>query len=155
PNAKWYDFWTGVSLQGGRAINAPAPIERLPLYVKAGSILPLGPDIEYAAEKAADPLEIRVYAGANGSFTLYEDENDTYNYEKGVFTTITLQWDEQSKTFVIGERNGSFPGMQETRTLRIVLVREGHGIGGDLAPQADRVVSYAGKKISVRFGSER
>ncbi|HXA00223.1 MAG TPA: glycoside hydrolase family 31 protein [Candidatus Dormibacteraeota bacterium] len=151
PATKWYDFWTGTSTQGGLAIDAPAPLERLPLFVKAGSIVPLGPDVEYAAEKPADPLEIRIYPGAEGSFTLYEDENDTYNYESGAFSTIPLQWDEKSKTLVIGERSGKFPGMLETRTFRIVFVRGGHGIGGELTSNADRVVTYTGKGLTVRL----
>jgi len=152
PEAKWYDFWTGTSVQGGRTIDAPAPMDRLPLYVRAGSILPLGPDVEYAAEKPAYPLELRVYAGANGSFTLYEDENDTYNYEKGAFATISMQWEEKSKTLTIGARSGSFPGMLETRTLRIVYVREGHGVGGELTPNAEKAVAYQGKKVEIHLG---
>lgn len=150
PEAKWYDFWTGTSLQGGRAIDAAAPIERIPLYVRAGSILPLGPDVEYAAEKAADPLEIRVYRGADGSFTLYEDENDGYAYEKGVYATIPFSWDEAGQTLTIGERHGEFPGMPRTRALRVVFVGENHGVGGGLTESADKAVTYSGQAITVR-----
>jgi len=153
PNAKWYDFWAGTSLQGGRTIDAPAPMERLPLYVRAGSILPLGLDVEYAAEKPSDPLELRIYPGANGSFTLYEDENDSYNYEKGIFATIPIQWEEKSKTLTIGDRSGKFPGMLEMRTFRIVYVRDGHGLGGELTPTADRVVTYSGKRLEIHLSS--
>ncbi len=153
PNAKWYDFWAGTSLQGGRTIDAPAPMERLPLYVRAGSILPLGLDVEYAAEKPSDPLELRIYPGANGSFTLYEDENDSYNYEKGIFATIPIQWEEKSKTLTIGDRSGKFPGMLEMRTFRIVYVRDGYGLGGELTPTADRVVTYSGKRLEIHLSS--
>jgi alpha-D-xyloside xylohydrolase len=149
PNAKWYDFWTGAATQGGHTIDAPSPTDRLPLYVRAGSILPLGPDLEYAAEKSADPIELRIYRGANGSFTLYEDENDSYNYEKGAYATIPLSWDDGAKTLTIGERSGSFTGMLETRTFRIIFVTENHGTGGTLAETADKNVQYSGKKIIV------
>jgi alpha-D-xyloside xylohydrolase len=149
PNAKWYDFWNGAAMQGSRTLDAPSPIDRMPLYVRAGSILPLGPDLQYAAEKSADPIELRVYRGANGAFTLYEDENDTYNYEKGVYATIPFSWDDASHTLTIGDRTGEFPGMLEKRTFRIVFVSENHGVGSALTEIADKTVRYSGKKISV------
>jgi alpha-D-xyloside xylohydrolase len=149
PNAKWYDFWTGSATQGDRTIDAPSPIDRLPLYVRAGSILPLGPDVEYAAQKSTGPIELRVYRGANGSFTLYEDENDTYNYEKGAYATIPFFWDEAAHTLTIGDRTGTFPGMLEKRTFRIVFVAENHGAGGGLTENVDKTVQYSGKKVAV------
>jgi alpha-D-xyloside xylohydrolase len=149
PSAKWYDFWTGAATQGGRTLDAPSPIDRMPLYIRAGSILPLGPDAQYAAEKSADPIELRVYRGASGAFTLYEDENDTYNYEKGVHATIPFSWDDEAHTLTIGDRTGAFSGMLEKRTFRIVFVSENHGVGGALTENADKTVQYSGKKISV------
>jgi alpha-D-xyloside xylohydrolase len=149
PNAKWYDFWTGATVQGGRALDAPSPIDRTPLFVRAGSVLPLGPDIQYAAEKSADPIELRIYRGANGSFTLYEDENDTYNYEKGAYATIPFSWDDVSHILTIGDRTGTFPGMLEKRTFRVVFVSENHGVGSALTENTDKTVQYSGKKISV------
>jgi alpha-D-xyloside xylohydrolase len=149
PKTKWYDFWTGATIQGGRTLDAPSPIDSMPLYVRAGSILPLGPDLQYAAEKSADPIELRVYRGANGAFTLYEDENDTYDYEKGVHATIPFSWDEASHTLTIGDRTGTFPGMLEKRTFRIVFVTENHGTGGGLTENADKTVEYSGKKVTV------
>jgi len=149
PSARWYDFWTGSSIQGGRAIDAPASIDRVSLYVRAGSILPLGPDLEYATEKPADPIELRVYRGANGSFTLFEDENDNYNYEKGAHATIPFSWDDASQLFTIGDRTGIFPGMLENRTFYVVFVAEDHGVGGGLTAKADKTVKYSGKKITV------
>jgi hypothetical protein len=92
---QWRDFWTGAAQDGGRYIDSPAPLDRIPLYVRTGSIIPLGPDEEYAAEKPADPLEVRIYTGADGSFVLYEDENDSYNYERGIHASIAMQWNEQ------------------------------------------------------------
>jgi alpha-D-xyloside xylohydrolase len=149
PDAKWYDFWTGVSTQGPKAIDTPAPIDRIPLFIRAGSILPLGPDIEYAAEKPADPLEIRVYRGANGTFTLYEDENDNYNYEKGAHATITFTWDDASHTLTIGDRTGTFPGMLSSRTFHIVFVTENHGTGAALTQAPDKTIHYTGAKMTV------
>jgi alpha-D-xyloside xylohydrolase len=149
PEAKWYDFWSGESVAGGQAVTAEAPMDRIPLYVRAGAILPLGPDVEYATEKVADPLEIRVYPGANGSFTLYEDENDSYNYEKGAHATIPLQWDESRHTLTLGDRVGNFPGMLEKRTFNVVFVKKNHGTGGGLTTTADKTISYSGKKMTV------
>ncbi|MGB6499477.1 MAG: TIM-barrel domain-containing protein, partial [Candidatus Acidiferrum sp.] len=149
PSAKWYDFWTGSSVQGGRTLNAPTTLAHMPLYIRAGSILPLGPDVEYAAQKSADPIELRVYRGANGSFTLYEDENDTYDYEKGVHATIPFSWDDAAQTLTIADRSGSFPGMLEKRTFRIVFVRENHGTGGGLTESPDKTVQYSGSRITV------
>jgi alpha-D-xyloside xylohydrolase len=149
PKARWYDFWTGHAQDGGGEIEAPAPLDRIPLYVRAGSILPMGPDVQYATEKPADPIELRVYTGADGSFTLYEDENDNYDYEKGIHATIPIRWDDSSRTLTIGDRQGKFPGMLESRTFQIVLVGDGHGVGIDPTSQPDKTVQYSGKQISV------
>ncbi|SPE25526.1 Alpha-xylosidase [Acidobacteriia bacterium SbA2] len=149
PGAKWYDFWTGSVVDGGRTINAIAPLDRLPLYVRAGSILPLGPDEEWSTEKAADPIELRIYRGENGDFTLYEDENDNYDYEKGVYATIPLHWDDAGHTLTIGDRKGQFPGMLEGRSFRVVFVGANHGVGVNPTDEADRIVQYSGRQISV------
>ena len=149
PGATWYDFWTGASTQGPRAIDVAAPLDRIPLFIRAGSILPLGPDIEYTAEKPADPLEIRVYRGADGKFALYEDENDTYDYEKGVYATIQFSWSDSTQTLTIGTRKGSFPGMLASRTFHVVFVGKNHGVGGDLTSPPDKTIDYAGQEISV------
>jgi len=149
PEAKWYDFWTGTSLTGGRMINAIAPLDRLPLYVRAGSILPLGPAQEWSTEKAEDPIEIRIYRGADGDFTLYEDENDTYNYEKGAYATIPLHWDDAAHTLTIGDRKGQFLGMLENRSFHVVFVGENHGVGPNPADEVDQVVQYSGKQTTV------
>jgi alpha-D-xyloside xylohydrolase len=149
PKTSWYDFWAGTASEGGRFINAITPLDRLPLYVRAGSIVPLGPDEEWSTEKPADPMELRIYAGADGDFTLYEDENDNYNYEKGAYATIPLHWDDKGQTLTIGERKGQFPGMLENRTFRVVFVRENHGVGVKTSDEPDKVVQYSGKQISV------
>jgi alpha-D-xyloside xylohydrolase len=149
PKTQWFDFWNGETVGGGKTVEAAAPLDRMPLFVRAGSIIPMGPDMEYAAAKPSDPTELRVYQGANGSFTLYEDENDNYNYEKGAFTTIPMQWDDSKRTLTIGDRKGSFPGMLESRTFRIVFVHTGHGGGIDLTGTPDKTVQYSGKTVVV------
>jgi alpha-D-xyloside xylohydrolase len=149
PKTKWYDFWAGNALDGGNAIDAPAPLDRIPLYVRAGSILPMGPDVEYAAEKPADPIELRIYPGADGDFALYEDENDNYNYEKGVCATIPIHWDEAKQTLTIGHRQGNFPGMLEHRTFHIIWVGEGHGNGVNPTQSADKTVQYNGSTVTA------
>ena len=126
-------------------IDAAAPIDRMPLFVRAGSIVPMGPDVEYASEKAADPIQTRVYSGANGSFVLYEDEGDNYNYEKGAHATIRFDWDDAAKKLTIGAREGSFPGMLEHRTFHIVIADDRHLAGSDLSKRADAVLKYSGK----------
>jgi alpha-D-xyloside xylohydrolase len=149
PNAKWYDFWTGTGVDGGRAIDVPAPLDRVPLYVRAGSIVPMGPEVEWATEKPVDPIELRVYTGADGSLALYEDENDNYDYEKGMRAVIPIRWDDTNRTLTIGERQGTFPGMLEHCTFHIVLVSEGHGAGPEPTVRADKTVEYAGKGITI------
>jgi alpha-D-xyloside xylohydrolase len=151
PKATWYDFWTGEKLQGEQTLQAAAPLEKLPLYIRAGSILPLGPTMEWTTEKPEDPIELRIYPGADGQFTLYEDENDNYNYEKGTHATIQLAWDDATKTLTIGAREGTFPGMLEKRTFRVVLVKAGRGIGIDPSPTAEKTLSYTGEAISAKL----
>ena len=145
----WYDFWTGGRLTGGRTVDSPAPLEIMPLHVRAGSIVPLGPHLQYASEKPADPIELRVYRGADGRFELYEDEGDGYEYENGAFSIIPIEWSEAQGTLTIGPRRGRFPGMLERRGFRVVFVREGHGIGVEPETQADAVVVYDGQPLAV------
>jgi alpha-D-xyloside xylohydrolase len=152
-SAGWYDFWTGKLIAGGQTIDAAAPIETIPLFVKAGSIVPMGPYLQYANEKPADPLEIRIYAGANAEFVLYEDENDTYNYEKGKYSTIELKWNETDKTLTIGNRQGDFPGMLKDRIFRIVRVSSKNGTGIEPAKQAE-TLQYSGKELKIILKSK-
>jgi alpha-D-xyloside xylohydrolase len=149
PKSKWYDFWTGSSLVGPRMIDAAAPIDKLPLFVRAGAIVPMGPEKEWSSEKPEDPIELRIYPGADGDFTLYEDENDGYNYEKGVYATIPFHWDDAKQTLTIGERKGSFPGMLTDRRFQIFVVRENHGAGITAESKPDKVVPYSGMQMSV------
>jgi alpha-D-xyloside xylohydrolase len=149
PKAKWYDFWTGASREGGAMIDAAAPLDRMPLFVRSGSIVPMGPELEYVSQKPADPIELRVYAGADGDFNLYEDEGDGYNYEKGAYAIIPMHWNDAAKTLTIGERKGTFPGMLQKRTFCVVFVGENHGAGIDSTAKADNTVEYSGKQISI------
>ncbi len=144
----WIDFWTGKKYPGGQTVNAMSTIETVPLFVRAGSIIPYGPEIEYATEKS-DPIELRVYRGANGHFTLYEDEGDNYNYEKGKYATIPITWNESAHTLQIGKRSGSFPGMLKEHTFRIVWVAPGHGTGIASTDTPDSVVTYNGRALQL------
>ncbi|MGA8595087.1 MAG: glycoside hydrolase family 31 protein [Bryobacteraceae bacterium] len=150
PETKWYDFWTGAVMDGGKAIDAPAPLDRIPLFVRAGSIVPLGPEEEWAAEKPDAPFEIRVFRGADADFTLYEDEGDSYNYEKGMYATIPFHWDDGRQVLTIADRKGQFPGMPDKKTFQIVFVAQGHG--ADVSPTAspDKIVEYSGKQVLVQ-----
>ncbi|MBB6112838.1 alpha-D-xyloside xylohydrolase [Mucilaginibacter lappiensis] len=147
--SKWYDFWTGELLDGGQTISAAAPIEILPLYVKAGSIIPMGPHMEYATEKPANNIELRIYPGADGSFKFYEDENDNYNYEKGQYATFNLNWNDKTRKLTISDTKGKFPGMLKSRTFNIVMVKGSHGANVEVTAKADKVVKYAGKALVV------
>ena len=151
-SAPWYNFWTGATSPAGQRVEAAAPVETLPLFIRPGSIIPLGPFLQYSNEKPADPIELRIYPGANGSFTLYEDEGDSYRYEKGVYATIPFAWDNTSKTLTIGSRKGEFPGMLKERTFNVVLVKENHGSGIAPVDKPDQVVKYSGKEMKVKVG---
>lgn len=121
-NTTWYDFWTNEKNEGGQTISKETPIDIIPLYVKAGSIIPFGPKVQYAEEKDWSNLEIRVYQGANGEFNLYEDENDNYNYEEGAFSLIKFKWDDTNKKLTIAKREGSFDGMLENRSFNVIFI---------------------------------
>lgn len=138
--ASWYDYWTGEKFSGGQEITRTVTLADIPLYVRAGSIVPLGPDVQYATEKPWDALTLCVYPGANGSFVLYEDEFDNYNYERGAYTEIPITWDELSRRLTIGARRGSYPGMLACRTF---TVRTPDG--------KERTVDYAGKKVTLKL----
>jgi alpha-D-xyloside xylohydrolase len=150
PKTTWYDFWTGKKVEGGQRIEADAPLEKLPLFVRAGSIVPMGPTMEWSTEKPADPVEVRIYPGADGDFTYYEDENDNYDYAKGQHATISLHWNDAAKTLTFGTREGSYPGMVVKRTFNVVVVGEGRGVGvGDYIAQA-RGVLYMGDRVVLK-----
>jgi len=150
----WYDFWTGEKLKGGQTVTKETPLDIIPLYVKAGSILPVGPKVQYATEQNGDNLEIRIYEGADGEFILYEDENDSYDYEKGVYSTITFRWNDTDKTLTIEDRKGSYPGMLAERTFNIVKVSENKGAGDVAVEKYDKTITYKGDKTIIRLYQE-
>ena len=117
----WYDFWTSQKYQGGKSVTLTTSLDRVPMFVRAGSILPLGPEMQYVGERSWDHLEIRVYPGADGAFVLYEDEGDNYNYERGACSTITFKWNDNTRQLTIGTRKGDFPGMLKSRRFTVVL----------------------------------
>ncbi len=145
----WIDFWSGEKYSGGQSVNKETPIDIMPLYVRSGSILPIGPKVQYATQKKWDDLEIRIYPGANGKFTLYEDENDNYDYQKGIYSTITFYWDNAKKVLTISDRKGSFPGMLKERKFRIVEVSKDNGVGLNTVKKYNEV-EYNGKKVVVK-----
>ena len=147
---KWYDFWNNAQYEGGQDVQRLCPIDIMPVFVKAGTILPFGPEVQYSNEKPWDELEIRVYPGANGSFTLYEDEGDNYNYEKGKFSEIQFSWDEASRILSIAPRKGSFRGMLQNHKFHIVLVGKDSG-EGDKPMHANTTVDYNGKSMKVEL----
>ncbi|MCK5737703.1 DUF5110 domain-containing protein [bacterium] len=140
----WYDFWAHEKYDGGQWIQRDTPIDIMPLYVRAGAIVPLGPDLQYVDEKPADPLEIRIYSGADATFTLYEDEGDSYRYEQGKYATIDFSWNDRMRKLSISQRQGRFNGMLKTRTFSIVVI-EGRG-----SVPAHKV-EYVGLPVDVDF----
>ena len=134
----WYDFWTGKQYKGGQNVTLETQLNRVPMFVRAGSIVPMGPEMQYVGEKAWDDLELRVYPGADGQFVLYEDEGDNYNYEKGAYTTINIKWNERTRTLIIGERQGSYKGMLQQRRFTIVT-----------PDGQQKTVNYDGQKQSL------
>ncbi|MGC1392390.1 MAG: TIM-barrel domain-containing protein [Bacteroidales bacterium] len=149
--SKWYDFWTGEIFNGGQTITSDAPIDKIPLLIKAGSIIPMGPFVQYANEKPADPLEIRIYPGADGEFTLYEDESDNYNYEKGISSVITFRWDDATHRLTIGKHEGSFPGMIVKRSFQITLVGKSKGTDIEINKTPDKTLQYKGEEYVVQM----
>jgi alpha-D-xyloside xylohydrolase len=148
---KWYDFWTGEVIDGGKTVERATPIDILPLYVQTGSIIPWGPKVQYATEKKWDDLTIRIYPGADGKFTLYEDENDNYNYEKGLHSVIDFVWNDTAKTLTIDARKGTFNGMLTKRSFNIVLVNPKTGAGDALTVKPTRTIKYNGERLSVKL----
>ena len=146
----WYDFWTGKRFDGGQTIKTDAPLDKIPLFVKAGSIIPMGKIIQYAGEKLADTLEIRVYKGADAKFDLYEDEGDNYNYEKGKYTVISFKWDEKYQSLTIADKQGNYTGSLTKRIFNVVFVDENKGSGIN-ASSIGKKVSYIGTKVKIKL----
>ena len=146
PAGGWYDFSTGAYIQGGARITASAPYDHIPVFVRAGSIVPMGPEIEYTAQQQDGSLDIFIYGGKDGTFTLYEDDGLTYAYEKGAYATVPMTWDDASRTFTLGARQGSYDGMFKERTVRVTLTTP-DGTDKDY----NAVIQYDGQEVSVKL----
>jgi alpha-D-xyloside xylohydrolase len=149
-SANWFDFWTGTLHSGGTRAETVTSIDHLPLFVRAGSLLPLGPLLQHTEELPANPIELRIYAGADGAFTLYEDDGDNYEYEGGRYMEIPISWDELRQTLTFGQRVGSYAGMLTDRTFRVVWVEAKHGIGSQVTERFDVEVPYHGRSVVVQ-----
>jgi alpha-D-xyloside xylohydrolase len=149
-SAGWYDLYSGKWYAGGQKINADAPYERMPVFVKAGSIVPFGPELQYTSEKSADIITLNIYTGADATFNLYEDEGTNYNYEKGAFSVTPIKYDEAKKTVIIDDRKGSFNGMLQKRIFRINILSPNKAKNLDF-DASDKEVNYEGKKITVKI----
>lgn len=137
---KWYNYWTNENFDGGQKLKIKTSLDRIPLFVRAGSIIPIGPDVQYTNEKKWDNLIINVYPGADGTFTLYEDEGDNYNYESGAYTEILIKWNDTKRILTIDARKGEYNGML---TKRNFTIRTADG--------KEKVITYSGKKINVKI----
>ncbi len=146
----WYDFYSGDFAAGGQKMTVAAPYERLPLFIKAGSILPIGPEIEYTGQKPDDPIVLYVYTGADARFTLYEDEGTNYNYEKGEYATIEMTYQDATGEFTIGERKGDFPGMLKERTFQVTFVSKDKPRGFAPDKKPDLTIKYTGQETTVK-----
>ena len=151
PAAGWYDFWTGAHLAGGQSVTVNAAVDSIPVHVRAGSIVPVGPELAYTSEKPIDPITLYIYAGADGGFTLYEDQGTTNDYERGAFSTIALAWKDATRTLTIAARAGSFAGMPTQHTFQIVTVTPTKAAGFSFTPTADKTVTYTGAAMDVAF----
>ncbi len=149
--AGWFDFWTGAAMAGNQTIEAPAPYDAIPLFMRAGAIVPFGPELQYTGEKPADPITLLVYAGADGAFTLYEDDGLTYGYERGAAARIPIHWSDATRTLTIGRRDGSFPGMLGERTFQVVVISKQRPVGFSFTPEPDRTVRYHGDAMDLSF----
>lgn len=147
----WYNFWTGEKITGGKEIQCKAPIDEIPLFVRAGSIIPLGPVMQYVTQIPDSVLEIRIYPGADGNFTLYEDENNNDDYEKGVYSTIRFEWNNKLRTLTVAKRKGDFPGMLRGRIFNIILIKKGTGIGSIENKAVNKMVHYDGEELKVKL----
>lgn len=145
----WYDFYSGAFISGGQQMNVKAPYEKMPLYVKAGSIIPVGPEIEYA-QQSVDPITLYVYRGADAKFEIYEDDGTSYGYEKGAYSIIPISYTESDGKISIGDRVGTFKGMPAERIFHIIWVDRDHPAGFDSIKKPDQVIRYMGKEIGQK-----
>jgi len=154
PAGGWYDFYSGRHVEGGRSIDADAPAERMPLFVRAGSIVPIGQPIEWTRAAEGAPITLLVYRGADGRFTLYNDDGVSQGYTKGKYARIPIEWNDRMGTLTLGARDGSYPGMPQSQRFVVRLISPQHG-GDPLAEAAARdvTIDYSGTARQVRPGA--
>ena len=141
----WYDFWTGQHYEGGQTIFADAPIQKLPLFVRAGSILPIGPEIQFVDQSTNEPIELHIYSGQDAEFELYFDEGDHYSYEKGEFATVRIVWNEALQRLTLQERRGSYSGMKSVISFKVTLFSK------DGSREYSHILNYNGQAISLEI----
>jgi alpha-D-xyloside xylohydrolase len=147
---RWYDFHTGAAHEGGQRIDASAPLARMPLFVRAGAIIPTGPDVQYASENLGGPLTLFVYTGADGSFDLYEDDGETYAHQRGEFARIPIVYSEATGVLTIGAREGGYPGMTEGRDIRVRWISGPNPNAANFTTRPDASVRYTGEAVTLR-----
>jgi alpha-D-xyloside xylohydrolase len=147
----WYDLYTGELIGSSQQKSVPAPYERMPIFVKAGSIVPMGPEIQYVGEKPGAPITFYIYGGMDAEFTLYEDEGTNYNYEQGAYSKITLIYKDASKTLQISEREGAYEGMVPERVFNLVLITEDSPRSLESRAASDLSVTYKGDAMELQF----
>jgi alpha-D-xyloside xylohydrolase len=148
--AAWYELYTNRKFAGGKAVVVQAPLSRMPLFIREGSIVPVGPEIQYTGQQPAAPISVLVYTGRDGTFSLYEDEATNYNYEKGAFSTIAFSYNDAKGELTIGRRTGEFAGMPTSRTFNIRWITPGAASGTDFNAKPDQVVEYSGENVVIR-----
>lgn len=148
--AGWYDLYTGKYYLSGQSFEAEAPYEKMPVFVKAGSIIPFGPDLQYTSEKPADTLTLNIYIGADAAFNLYEDEGTNYNYEKGKYSIIPIVYNEKLKTITIEERKGHFDGMSKRKMFRLNVISADKPKQLKL-DECDKSIMYEGERLSIKL----
>jgi alpha-D-xyloside xylohydrolase len=146
----WYDFYSGRAFKGGQTVQAEAPLERMPLFVRAGAIVPMGPAVQYTGEKSDAPITLFVYAGKDGAFDLYEDDGVSYGYERGAFSRIPMRYDDKTGTLTIGARAGDFPGMVKSRTFRVNWISGPSAKATDFDAAGARSVVYDGRPVTLK-----
>jgi len=146
---EWYDLWTNKRFQGGQSILSAAPQDKIPVFVKAGSIIPFGKEMQYAGEKSNDTLEIRVYIGADARFSLYEDEGDNYGYENGNYSLVEFSWDQSAQTLSISDKHGSFPGSLTQRVFNVQFITGAYK-DNSRGSQQIKSVNYNGRRVTVK-----
>ena len=147
----WYDLYTGEAIEGGQRLVVDAPYERIPVFVRAGAIIPFGPEMEWSDEKPAELINLYVYAGSDGEFQLYEDEGTNYNYEKGKYATIDIRYDDTTRTVTFSQRKGQFPGMLKNRRFNVVFITPEQPRALNLDNPEGKLVQYNGKAVSVQL----